>query len=156
MRFDKLLIALLMFMAVMVTGVYVLFGSTIYGDTTTALNGGAQQGLIGAYDVDMNQSSFATIYQNATKVLGIADDQRGAVLDEEVDASLSWEGLVLGSYKAIRFVKEGFSLTGQIFTQIAEDLDIPAYWVTIGMSALLVLVLFGLIYLIFRFKPSNR
>ena len=145
MDFIKLLIGLLVFGIIVVNGVlfmtdmddnYGEFGANVTTDTFTPLEERARNITEGLYGTSGK-------VKNAT--LGSVADA-----DEE-----PWQATVKNSYTAVRFLKDSFSLVGDMANvlAIAIGFEEESIFVKAINSALLIFISFSLIYLIFRYKP---
>ena len=100
--------------------------------------------------------SFAAIYSNAQDILDetydTAEGVKNKTLGGELDETTTWESMLTGGYSAIRLVTGSFGLITAVLTTISDEVGIPPYFITVAFTIVVILVIFGLIYLIFRFK----
>jgi len=142
LQLDKFLIGLLIIGLVIFTGV---------GIITDADNN---------YD-DFNLTSdenaeFAGIYAEAGSLINetynTAEGIKNETLGGNVDEDESWDSMIKGGYSAIRLVTGSFGLTVSILREIQEVLGFPSYFIDVAFAIMVILVIFALIYLIFRFR----
>ena len=135
MRIDNYLIGFIIFSVIIVTGVFIV------RDVNTN------------YNVSVSTDDFNDTYNTIDDMYDIGSGMKSHTLDADISESESWESMTKGSYSAIRLVSGTFTLIGNIINDIAETLKIPAYFVKFALAALIIAVVFGIIYIFIRFKP---
>jgi len=131
------LIGLLIFAAVLVTGV------------------GMIQNLNTNYDdVNMSTEKFQDTYDTIDEMYNFSREQEAKVLDAEITDSESWESMTKGSYSGIRMIKNTFKLFGDIVNDIVEELGIPGYFVIFLFAGFLIWIVWKIISMIFRYKDT--
>lgn len=107
------------------------------------------------YGVDMNTSEFSNTYNTINDMYGLSQDMKNDSLDAEISGSdQTWESMTKGSYSGIRKVVKGsFKLVFDIVNDVADTLQIPAFFVTALILIITLSIVFGLIFLFLRFKP---
>ena len=62
--------------------------------------------------------------------------------------------MIKGAYSSIRLVSSSFKITGDIVDEISSEIGIPedSYFRLAAKASILIMVIFSLIYLVFRFK----
>ena len=139
MRIDQFLIGILCISVIIVAGVLV-WGNTIdnYDLNTTTTSEGA---------------NFSGVYDTIDATYNLSQDMKSQTLEGEIEgADESWESMAKGSYGAVRLVKNSFALIGDILDAIARQVGIPSFFIKAAMTAISILVIFAIIYLVFRFK----
>jgi hypothetical protein len=106
-------------------------------------------------DVDMSTEHFSGVFNATEEVYNISQDMKEAVLGGEIDDDNTENSMFKGAYASIRFVRASFGIIGSIMEAVAIELGIPAYFLTLGLGALAISVIFAIVYLVFRFKPQD-
>lgn len=136
MELDKFLIGLLVFTALVVGG--------------TLIIGNFNENYDDVMRENISTSDFGSVYDTTDEIYNISQDMKDGVLGGEVDADATEDSMFKGTYKTLRFIQGSFSLVGDIISAVALKLGIPGFFVTLGLTALAISIVFGLVYLIFR------
>jgi len=138
MRFDLMLIAFLM------VTLFVIGGTMMIQDTNDNY---------GSMDVNISDDDFGEVYNKSKEIYEITKGAKEATLDGEIDSgSASWQSMTEGSYSAIRLVRNSFGLFTGITNAVASKLSIPEFITTIAFTAFSLIIIFGIVYMIFRYK----
>ena len=142
MQLDKFLIGLLIIGLVIFAGV---------GIITDADNNYNDFNLTAGENAE-----FAGVYAEAANIINetynIAEGVKNETLGGDVDEDESWDSMIKGGYSAIRLVTGSFGLTVSILREIQNVLGFPSYFIDVAFAVMVILVIFALIFLIFRFK----
>ena len=107
------------------------------------------------YDVSINDSSQ---WENLTKVVnetyGISEDMDSNALGGDIESDGILGSMLKGSYKALKSVRNTFSLFTGVIHVIADELNIPSFFVTTAITIMVLAVMFALIYLFMRIIPT--
>lgn len=138
-RFESLIIALLTF-SLMIAGLSLVWGSV--RDT---------------YSVSMTQdldSNFTDVYDVVDETYALSQELKNATLGAEVDegATQPYESLVIGGFKSLKLISSSFGFTFNIVNSIIGEFGIPPIFGDVAVTAILVMVLFAIIYMIFKYK----
>jgi len=137
MRLDNFLLGVLL------ASVFIVGGSLIFGDTinTYGLN------------TTTEDAGFNNVYDTINETYDISMDMKSSTLDAETEGSdESWESLVKGAYGAVRLVRNSFILSDDMLHAVSKHLGVPEFIVDAAIIAILILIIFAIIYLVFRFK----
>lgn len=100
--------------------------------------------------------SFSAIYGDASEILNdtyeLSEGVKNDTLGGELDETSTWESMLTGGYSAIRLVAGSFGLITAILTTLSEEIGIPPYFITAAFTIMVIVIIFSLIYLIFRFR----
>lgn len=135
MRLDHLLIGFVLFSVFVVTGVLVI------GDVNEN------------YGLTMSTDQFNDTYDTIDEMYEISRAQYNDTVGADIDDDDSYDSYVTSSFSAVRMVYKAFDIIGNIIRDIASTLHVPAYFVTFALTALLISIIFGIIYLFVRFRP---
>ena len=141
MQLDKFLIALLIFSAVVLTGVLMI------GDINNSYNK-TNDNYSDTYFTNISNKSEAILDSLYSVSLDMKDDTLGADVEEDSTE----DSMFKGSFSAIRLVKDSFGLVGNVMTVLEDAIGVPKMFIGLTMTAISILVIFSLIYLVFRFK----
>lgn len=72
--------------------------------------------------------------------------------DSDIDSSDAESSLFTGGFKTISLIKNSVGLINNIFDSIAKQLGLPSFVFKFASAILLIVVTFGIIFLIFRLK----
>lgn len=138
MQLDKFLVGIVIF------AVFIIFGILWITDTSNN------------YNVNMTDENFDAVFGNATQIIDESYDISQSVKDDtfggDVEQTLAWESMITGAYSAIRLVSRSFGLIGNTLMAVSTAVGIPPFFITAGLAIMVILVIFALIYLVFRFQ----
>lgn len=149
---DKVIISTLVFLVFIVGGVLFVHDlETSYSD----------ENLDMGIDEYINETYFKTTdtrvdsgedpqLSNTSYELG--KDIQGRMFDKEVDEEDTESSMFSGSFSVIRLVPTSLNLIGNVMNDIGTVMGVPEIFVQIGFSALVILVIFSIIFLIFRVR----
>lgn len=137
MQLNKYLVSLVVFSVIITAGLLIL------------PNMNANYGNQG---VNMSDEEFSNITNTLDTMYSTSQQMKNDTLGGEAEETETWESMVKGAYSAIRLIKDSFTLVSDIAAAIASTLGIPEFFVDAALVILTILVIFALIYLIFRFK----
>lgn len=139
MRFDHFLIGLLVF------SIFIIGGTFIWGDISRN------------YDVNTTNDSggsFSEVYNLTDEMYDLSVDFKNETLAAEIEGGdQSWESLIKGGYSALGLIPTSFKLVGNILNAISKELGIPRFFVDGAVIALIISIVFSVIYMLFRFIP---
>jgi len=81
-------------------------------------------------------------------------DVQGRMFDKEVDEEDTESSMFSGSFSVIRLITTPVRLINSVINQIAIQLEVPPVFIQYGFAALIISIIFGVIFLIFRVKGS--
>lgn len=137
MRMDKIIIGLLVFSLVLTLSIN-LFRDF---ETTYDIQNQSIDNNLGSID-----DSFESLYE-------IDSSMREEILDNEIEGGdQSWESSIKGGYSAVRYMRDSFSIAGNITRGINNAFGVPPYITNIIMAIFSASIVFSLIYLVFRMK----
>jgi len=138
MQIDKYLIAILVF------GILIVGANLVINDIQTS------------YNTTITDDDFSTINAQANKILNdsytISESAKDKTFGGEVTEVTAWESMLTGAYSAISLVSGSFILVGDVLNSVARKVGIPPIFIAAAITLMVISVIFGLIYLIFRFK----
>lgn len=140
MRLDKALIGIGVFVLFVAIGVGSMFGTG---------------GLFTNYGTDASDSNFNKITQNLTEVYDIGIESKDAFTEQDIEEATGWENLITGGYKVLRQFTSSFAVAGNIIMALGEVLNIPAPILGFFMTAMLIFIIFAMVYMVFRFMPRG-
>ena len=136
MKPDSFLIGLVLFSLFIVAGTLIL------------------QDIITNYDLNVTTDEYRGVYNITEDMYGLSQDMKEATIEGDLEGGdESWESMTKGSYSAVRMLRESFSLVGGIADAVAKEIGIPSIFIKSLMIILTIMIVFALIYLVFRFIP---
>jgi hypothetical protein len=104
-------------------------------------------------DVNISTDEFSDTYDVINDTYGLSQDTNDKVLNAEIQGGEeSIDSTVKGGYGALRLIRGTFSLVSAIINDISENLNIPTFMVQAAITALTIMIIFGIIYMIFKFR----
>lgn len=150
MRFDQLLIGFLLLAVFVVGGTMMLNDINENYGAEAAAEGGFPDGYEA---VNLSDDDFGGVYDKIDEIYGITNDAKNHTLYDDIEGgSDSWESMTKGSYSALRLVSGTVPLFFNITTTVATKIGVPPFLVNVAYIAFLITIIFGIIYMIFRFK----
>jgi hypothetical protein len=132
---DKYLLGLLVFVVVLIGGVWLIGDyNSNYGYTGNT----------------MSTDDFEEINTATQQLYGDSQEMKDNLVGGEVDQQNTLDSMYLGAYRSLRLVTGSFSIVGNIINTVAIKVGIPAPFVAIAFTALIIAVVFGILYIIFR------
>ncbi len=99
-------------------------------------------------------NSFNETYNVVSSIYSTSEDMKGQTLDSDINDIESWESMTKGSYSAVRLFNNIFKLPMAMMNDIAATLGLPPLFITTVLAFISLSVIFGLIYLFMRFRPT--
>lgn len=139
MRFDHILIGFLLFALMMIGGSMMILDLNKNYD-----------------DVNISDDKFGGVYDKIDEVYGIQQDAEADTLGADIDQTNdeTWESMTKGSYSAVRMMTGTIPLFTNITNTMATELGVPPVVPKIATIAFLITLIFGLVYMIFRFSQN--
>lgn len=133
MKLDKFILGLLAFSFMVVASLFV------FVDMQTE------------YNVSVSGEYFNDTYNKIDDTYNLSQDIQDDVLNAEIEgADQSWDSMVKSSYSAVRLIGRTFSLVGTMVESVVNAVGIPGWIIKFIMTAVAVMVIFAIIYLLFR------
>jgi len=104
------------------------------------------------YGKDMSTDEFTSVYNTSTEIYQISEGMKNDTFGADVSEEESYESMIKGSYSALRLVGGTFGIFNNIIQSIAATIPIPPFLIAAIILAMIVLVVFALIYLIRGFR----
>lgn len=135
MKLDQLMLGLLIFGVFVAGAVFVV------------------QDLNASYNLTMQTDEFNSTYNQINSLYNTSRDMEDQVINADISTTTSWESMMKGSYSAVRLVTAPVALISAIIDDLSKTLGVPAFIVTFLTTALLISVIWAIIYIIMRFIP---
>lgn len=137
---DKFAVSIIVFFVIIIAGVMIINDvNTNYEDL--------------GVDMDVDQYISGTHNLSTTdEVLNVSEDMHTDMFGEEVDTESTADSMFGGGYSATKLITTPISLTKEIMSQIAYEMGIDDVFVQYAGVALIILVTFAVIFLVFRIK----
>ncbi len=106
------------------------------------------------YDLDMDTSEFNNTYVVIEDVYNVSVEMKTETLDAELEAGeQTWERMTKAPFKAVRMLRQTYRLFGAVINDVIVGIGVPPFVFQFFITALTLFIVFGLIYLIMRYKP---
>jgi len=106
-------------------------------------------------DVDIDVEQYAgniTTIAGSDQLYNNSKDSQGKVLGGQVDDTDTADSMFTGGFSAIRLVTTPLSITNQVIQSVGNALGINPIFLKYAFSALVFLITFWIIFLIFRVR----
>jgi hypothetical protein len=140
MRFDHILISFL------IISLFVIGGTMMINDMDTKYED---------ENLNLSDDKFAGVYDKVDEVYGITDDAKDKTLEGDISETDSWESMTKGSYSAVRLVGGTAPMFMNITSVVAQEVGVPPFLVKISYVAFIISIIFGVVYMIFRYEPQK-
>lgn len=144
MQIDKFVIGLVVFGLVLLSGVLMIVDTdNNYDDFNLTSD---------------ESSSFTNLQTRANEILNTTDEmteeQKNEIIGSNgsVESDAAWESMIKGGYSAIKVTSGSFGLANDALGTVQEELKFPSYFKNAAFGIIVLLVVFALIYMVFRYK----
>jgi len=86
---------------------------------------------------------------------GAADTMHTKILGEEVDPLGTGDSMFLGSFKAIKVITTPIGVVKNIMVEISNELGIDPIFTKFAFIALMISILFTIVYIVFRISKNT-
>lgn len=138
MKLESFLIGFIIFSVFVVAGVFIM------ADINTNY-----EGII---ESNLSTSEFNSTYNTIDTMYNISQAQKEQVIGAELEETNVIDTSYKGAFSAIRLIRNTFSLLGNIINDVARVIHIPSFFVKFALAGVTILVIFGIISIILRFK----
>lgn len=103
--------------------------------------------------VNLSTERYSSIYNATQDIFIIAENADEKAFQGDISETDSADATIRGSYSVIRLITGTYSLFHGIITSVAEEIGIHPAIVRAAYISFVLIIVFSLIYLIFRFIP---
>ena len=140
MEIEKYLISFLIFILIVATG------SLMITDLNTSYDN-----VPGYHEI---QGGIANdMEDNKTIVQGITSNMEGLIITQQISEETTEGDMFRGGYSALRSLYQTRQIFQDIIQTIGQYVGIPAIFIDIGVTIVVILIVTSVIYMIFRFQP---
>lgn len=105
-------------------------------------------------NISIESEDFNDTFNYIDEIYDISSDGKDKTLDAEIEGgSESWESMTKGSYGAVRLIGKSFGLMENVTTSMAAVIGVPGILKDIAVVGFGITIIFGIVYMIFRYKP---
>lgn len=101
---------------------------------------------------NISTSDFNQTYNTIDNMYNLSQEQKGAVIGGGISSTSISETSFGGALTAFRMVTRTFSLIGNIIQELSAAIGIPSFFIKFAFAALTILITFGIISMILRYK----
>lgn len=124
-------------------GLFVFSGFLLMGDMNTN------------YGTNLSDEDFGDTFENiSSDMYDTSYDMKEKTLGEEIEDENILETIVKGAFRAIKQVKNTFSIFIMVSQKIGDVLRLPTFFVAAAITIMLITVVFALIYLFMRISST--
>lgn len=150
---DKLVLSVIVFFVLIIGGVLIVHDvETNYADENVDM--GINQYLNNTWHTttgtDINDYDYNSL-NSSSELYSNSEDYQSRALGELGDGTTEDE-MFAGSFSAIRLITTPISLLKSVLNEVAINIGIPGIFVQYAFIALTIMVMFGVIYLVFRVR----
>lgn len=137
MHLDKFVISVIIFLVIIVAGAMIVTDvNTNYDDVDM--------------DIDQYLGNTSETAEGSASY-NYSREMQGHLINDEVDADTA-DSMFGGAFSAVRIITTPVSLVNDVLTQVTSEIGIPQIFVRYAFTAIAVLVIFAIIFIIFRIK----
>jgi len=137
MRFDSVIIALLVAVAL------IWCGTVIVDDQFSSDH----------YNITIDNEVFANITNTSEKIYVAGSGSKEDYANAQLDATNAEDNLFVAGWKTVGTIWTYFGYIDDIVIQFAKAFGIPGYLVQLFMIMLMIATVFGIAYMIFGHNP---
>lgn len=108
-----------------------------------------------SYDKNINMDDdFKGTYNKINETYDLSQDIKTDAIGQEIEGGdESWESMTKGSYESTkRSITGSFGLAGTTLNDISKAIAVPNFVIIFAITALTIVAIFSLIYMIFRYS----
>ena len=137
-KFDSILIGFLVFSLFIIGGTFMMVDlNTNYG-----------------YDgVNISTEQYVGVFNTTNQILEISETADKKAFQGDVSEIESADATIKGTYSVIRLASNTYELFWGVVTAVQKELGVPVVIITAAYAAFVLVMVFSLVYLVFRFKP---
>lgn len=139
MKFENVLIGFL------ILTLFIIGGTLMMVDLNT------NYGFAG---VNLSTERYGAIYNTTDDIYGIQKSADEKAFQGDIAEVESADATIRGSYSVIRLITGSYGLFKGVTTAVAEEIGIHPIIVRIAYIAFVLVIVFSLVYLVFRFIPK--
>lgn len=104
-------------------------------------------------DIDM-EDDFNGTYNKINETYDLSQDVKEDVTEQDIEGGdESWQSMTKGSYKGVKKTITGtFGLAAATMNDIGKAIGIPNFVFVFAITAIIIVAVFSLIYMIFRYS----
>lgn len=106
-------------------------------------------------DVDIDHSAFTSAFNLSDELYNNSEGIRDATLGKEISETDTPDSMFAGAFAAVRFLRDSFRFVGNIADAIFNVIPIPSVFKVFLMTIVSIMVIFALVYLVFRFQTRS-
>lgn len=139
MKFENVLIGFL------ILTLFIVGGTLMMVDLNTSYESAG---------VNLSTERYGAIYNTTDDIFGISQSADEKAFQGDIAEVESADATIRGSYSVIRLITGSYKLFKGVTTAVAEEVGIHPIIVRIAYIAFVLVIVFSLVYLVFRFIPK--
>jgi len=104
-------------------------------------------------DVNISTEAYGAVYNTTDDIFGISKSADEKAFQGDIAEVESADATIRGSYSTIRLITGTYALFKGVTTAVAEEIGIHPIIVRIAYIVFVLVIVFSLVYLVFRFIP---
>jgi len=105
------------------------------------------------YNVTVINKLFENVSVEADRIYNDSKDSKDEFITDPVDQDETENNLFIKGWNVVTNVWQYFTTAGKLVYAVGQAMGIPPIFMDIFLSIIMVLAIFSLVYLIFRFMP---
>jgi len=138
-KFENVLIGFL------ILSVFIIGGTLMMVDMNTSYEEAG---------VNLSTEKYGDVYNTTADMFGIAESADEKAFQGDISEVESADATIRGSYSVIRLITGTYSLFKGITTAVAQEVGVHPALVGAAYIAFVLVIVFSLVYLVFRFIPK--
>lgn len=135
-KFENVLIAFL------VLSIFIIGGTMMMVDLNNSYEG-----------VNLSTDKYSEVYNTTEEMFGISESASDKAFQGDIAEVESADATIRGSYSVIRLITGSYQLFSDITVAVAAEVGISPVLVSAAYIAFVLVIVFSLVYLVFRFIP---
>lgn len=103
--------------------------------------------------VNISTDEYINISNSTSEMFGLSEDADEKMFQGDISDTDSWESMTKGSYSAMRLVGGSYDLFWGTLTAVGTRIGVPPVVIKTAFVAFVIVIVFSVIYMIFRFIP---
>lgn len=103
--------------------------------------------------VNISTEKYGSIYNTTDRIFNLSKSADEKAFQGEIAEVESADATIRGAYSVIRLISGVYNLFWGVINAVADELGVPAIFVTTAYITFVLTIVFSLVYLVFRFIP---
>ena len=129
---------------------FLIFSLFIIGGTFMMVDLNNNYGYDG---VNISTEQYVSVFNTTDKILELSETADQKAFQGDIAEVESADSTIRGTYSVIRLASNTYELFWGVITAVQKELGVPVVIITAAYAAFVLVIVFSLVYLVFRYKP---